>query len=283
MDSKQAAEAFSALSQETRVSLIRLLAGAGAMGMPAGEIQARLGVPASTLSFHLSSLERAGLLQSTRQGRQMIYAVRIKGLRDLVTVLTETCCARNPELCFDLAKLFPDCRPEEPRMNPSYNVLFLCTHNSARSIVAETLLNKIGRGKFRAYSAGSDPADVPNRAVIEKLKSLGHDVSKLRSKSWDEFTRPEAPQMDFVIALCDTVRGQQCPEFGNTAVTASWPLPDPTQYRGTDVEQEIMLNQLIAMLSRRLEIFSNLPFESLDKISLKTRLDKIGESSPAHA
>ena len=119
--------------------------------------------------------------------------------------------------------------------------------------------------------------------MIEKLKSLGHDVSKLRSKSWDEFTRPEAPQMDFVIALCDTVRGQQCPEFGNTAVTASWPLPDPTQYRGTDVEQEIMLNQLIAMLSRRLEIFSNLPSESLDKISLKTRLDKIGESSPAHA
>ena len=89
--------------------------------------------------------------------------------------------------------------------------------------------------------------------------------------------------MDFVIALCDTVQGQQCPEFGKTAVSASWPLPDPSHYRGSEVERGILLNQLIAMLSRRLEIFCNLPFESLDRMSLKTRLDKIGESSPANA
>lgn len=283
MDSNRAAEAFSALSQETRVSLLRFLASAGAIGMPAGEIQARLGVPASTLSFHLSVLENTGLVQSARRGRQMIYAVRINGLRELVGVLTETCCARNPDLCFDLDTLFPACIPEEAGLRPAFNVLFLCTHNSARSIAAEALLNRIGRNRFRAYSAGSDPARAPNTAVIEKLKGLGHDVSTLRSKSWDEFTRPEAPKMDFVISLCDTVQGQQCPDFSGMAITASWPLPDPARYRGSDVEQGILLNQLIAMLSRRLEIFCSLPYENLDRISLQTRLDKIGESSPANA
>ena len=117
-------------------------------------------------------------------------------------------------------------------MTPAFNVLFLCTHNSARSIMAEALLEKIGRGKFRAYSAGSDPATAPMPDVIERLQALGHDVSRLRCKSWNEFTGPNAPRMDFVIALCDTPQGQICPDFGEQFVTGAWPLPDPGELHG---------------------------------------------------
>ena len=120
-------------------------------------------------------------------------------------------------------------------MTAAFNVLFLCTHNSARSIMAEALLDKIGKGKFRAYSAGSDPGPGPMPEVLERLTVLGHDVSRLRSKSWNEFTGPDAPRMDFVIALCDTLEGQVCPDFGDTAVTAAWPLPDPAKFTGSAV------------------------------------------------
>ena len=131
-------------------------------------------------------------------------------------------------------------------MTPAFNVLFLCTHNSARSIIAEALLEKIGRGKFRAYSAGSDPARAPMPDVIGRLQALGHDVSKLRCKSWNEFTGPNAPRMDFVIALCDTPQGQVCPDFGEKFVTGAWPFPDPAEFTGSPTERVTLLNELYA-------------------------------------
>ena len=171
-------------------------------------------LPASTTSFHLAALERAGLTQSTRQGRQIIHAARIAGLRQLLAFLTETCCSGRPELCGDIARLLPPIPDEDKGMTPAFNVLFLCTHNSARSIMAEAILNKIGAGRFRAYSAGSQPIAAPLPEVIDKLRAFGHDTEGLRSKSWDEFTGPSAPQMDFVITLCDTLDGPVCPDFG---------------------------------------------------------------------
>ncbi len=281
MDSKQAAAAFQALSQETRVRLLRLLAATGASGMSAGELGARLSVPQSTLSFHLSALDQAGLVQATRRGRQIIYAVRIFGLRTLLSFVTETCCGGRPYLCGDLARLLPD-DEEVPMMSPAFNVLFLCTRNSARSIMAEAILAKIGKGKFNAYSAGSDPAAQPLSAVIEKLHALGHDVTHLRSKSWSEFMGPEAPRMDFVIALCDTPT-ESCPAIGEKSLTGFWPLPDPAQFSGSEVERSVMLNQLYSALRRRLEIFCNLPFASLDRMAAKVQLDQIGESTPVLA
>ena len=283
MDEKRAATAFAALSQETRVRLLRLLAETGASGMRAGELQARLGVPSSTLSFHLSALEQAGLVHGTKRGRMMIYALRIAGLRDLLTFVTETCCFGQPELCGDIAGLLPAKDEEALAITPSFNVLFVCTHNSARSIMAEAILDKLGKGQFHAYSAGSEPLAEPNREVVENLKRLGHDVSRLRTKSWNEFAKADAPRMDFVIALCDTSQGQACPEFGDRAVTASWPLPDPTKFSGTGPERHVLLNQLYSMIQRRLEIFCSLPFGSLDRMSLKARLDELGYSTPARA
>lgn len=279
MDFSDAAAGFAALSQETRLKLMRLLATMGATGMPAGELAVRLALPPSTLSFHLSALEQAGLLRSTRRGRQMIYAVRIIGLRELFSFLTETCCSGRPELCGDLARLLPEESMEDDVMTPAFNVLFLCTHNSARSIMAEAILERVSRGKFRSYSAGSDPAAVPMPEVIENLKMMGHDVAQLHSKSWNEFMRSDAPRMDFVIALCDTLDGQHCPDFGDKAVTGAWPLPDPAKFSGSPLERATLINELYGMIRRRLEIFISLPFATLDKMAIKARLDEIGEAT----
>ncbi|MBS0521492.1 MAG: metalloregulator ArsR/SmtB family transcription factor [Proteobacteria bacterium] len=283
METKDAVTGFSALSQETRLNLMRVLASKGASGMSAGELAVYLGVTPSTLSFHLSALEQAGLVQSTRQGRHVIYAVRFAGLRSLFSFLTETCCGNRPDLCGDLARLLPDPETEELHMTAAFNVLFLCTHNSARSLMAEAILAQIGKGKFNAYSAGSEPAAAPMPQVVEKLRVLGHDVSRLRCKSWDEFARPDAPRMDFVITLCDTLQGQQCPDFGEKPVTAAWPLPDPAKFSGTDIEHATMINALYGMIRRRLEIFVNLPYASLDRMALKQRLDDLGDSVKAPA
>jgi arsenate reductase len=277
METTEAAAGFAALSQETRLDLMRLLIAEGASGLPAGEIATRLAVPSSTLSFHLAALERAGLTQATRQGRQIVHAARLIGVRQLLTFLTETCCAGQPELCGDLARLLPPIPEERAAMTPAFNVLFLCTRNSARSIMSEAILARIDGDRFRAYSAGSDPAAEPMPEVIAKLQALGHDVSALHCKSWDVFAGPDAPRLDFVIALCDTLDNQICPDFGDKAVTGAWPMPDPAKFTGSAAERSTLLNELYASLRRRIEIFVSLPFAALDRMALRARLDEIGE------
>jgi len=276
METSGAAQVFGALSQETRLAVLRLLVEAGPNGLPAGDIAQRLVLPPSTASFHLAALERAGLTQSTRQSRQIIHAARFATLRELVVFLTESCCSGRPELCGDMAQLLPDIPSAENLMTPTFNVLFLCTRNSGRSIMAEAILTQLGGGRFNVYSAGSDPASAPMPEVLEKLRSLGHDVSKLCSQSWNDFTGPQAPRLDFVIALCDTLDGQVCPDFGDKAVTGAWPLPDPAKFSGSAAERSTLLNELYASLHRRLSIFVSLPFASLDRMAVRARLDEIG-------
>lgn len=276
MEIKAAAQGFAALGQEARLEAMRLLVARGREGLSAGELAERLGLPGSTTSFHLTALERAGLITSARQGRQIIYAADLGGLRDLVLFLTAACCAGRPELCGDIARLLPSPVEETNSMTPAFNVLFLCTRNSARSIMAEAILAQSGGARFRAHSAGSDPAAQPMPEVIEKLRVLGHDVVRLRSKSWNEFMRPDAPKMDFVIALCDTLENQACPDFGDQAVTGAWPMPDPAKFSGNEAERSTMLNELYAGLRRRIEIFTSLPFPALDRLAARARLDEIG-------
>jgi ArsR family transcriptional regulator, arsenate/arsenite/antimonite-responsive transcriptional repressor / arsenate reductase (thioredoxin) len=276
---KDAILGFAALAQETRLKVMRLLAACAPSSLSAGELAAELGQLPSTLSFHLAALEQAGLIQSTRQGRHVVYTVQFAGLRALFTVLTETCCSGQPELCADLLRLLPDLPAKEKPMSSAFNVLFLCTHNSARSLMAQAILGQIGKGRFNAYSAGSEPSRAPMREVIEKLKVLGHDVSGLRCKSWNEFTGPDSPRMDFVITLCDMLHGQDCPDLGNKPVTAAWPLPDPAKFAGSDIERATMINALYGMIRRRLEIFISLPYTSLDRMAFKKRLDELGDST----
>jgi len=279
MESIDAATKFAALAKGTRIDVMRLLAARGPAGIAAGELAAELEQPPSTLSFHLSALEQAGLVQSRRQGRHVIYAVRFAGLRALFSFLTETCCTGRPDLCGDLARLLPDSDEQSPSMQPAFNVLFICTRNSGRSIMAEAVLEKIGRGQFRAYSAGTEPAPSPMPDVLKRLQVMGHDVSHLRSKAWTEFTGPDAPRMDFVITLCDVPEGETCPDLGARAIAATWPLPDPAKLRGSEVERTTLLNELYGMIRRRLEAFTALPFGSLGKMALKARLDELGDSA----
>jgi arsenate reductase len=280
MDEASALEGLASLAQPTRLATLRRLLAAYPGSLAAGELAKACDAPHNTMSTHLGILMRAGLVEVERAGRTMNYTADVGAFRSLVTFLTRDCCGGRPELCGDIANLVPRDVDQawEDVVSPAFNVLFLCTRNSARSIIAEALLMRIGQGRFNAYSAGSEPADEPMPEVIERLQKLGHDVSKLRSKSWDEFARPSAPRMDFVIALCDSPQGQVCPDLGEKFVTAAWPLPDPADFRGSEVERITLLNELYAMVRRRIEIFTNLPFNKLDRMALKKRLDEIGDT-----
>ena len=176
-----AIDRLASLAQPTRLSAFRRLLAAHPDSLPAGELARACDAPHNTMSTHLGVLMRAGLISVERSGRSMNYRADVTAYRRLMTFLASDCCNGRPDLCGDIAQLVPrDDEREEQFMTPAFNVLFLCTRNSARSIIAEALLEKIGRGRFKAYSAGSSPARRPMPEVVERLKTLGHDVSKLR-------------------------------------------------------------------------------------------------------
>jgi arsenate reductase len=161
------------------------------------------------------------------------------------------------------------------------NVLFLCTHNSARSVIAEAILNKLGRGKFHAYSAGSQPSGNINPHALQMLTRLGYDVSGFRSKSWNEFTKPDAPVFDFVFTVCDNAAGEACPVWPGQPMTAHWGLPDPSLATGTDAEIAHAFNETHRMLAMRIGIFLALPFKKLAAMSLQAQLRDIGRMEGA--
>jgi arsenate reductase (thioredoxin) len=156
------------------------------------------------------------------------------------------------------------------------NVLFLCTGNSARSIMAEAILNRLGKGKFQASSAGSHPAGAINPLALNLLRKTNYDVSNLRSKSWDEFATDEAPKLDFVFTVCDNAANEVCPIWPGQPMTAHWGLPDPAKAEGNDAERAFAFDDCFRMLTQRISIFVNLPIESLSKLSLQHHLDEIG-------
>ncbi|SDD71958.1 Protein-tyrosine-phosphatase [Paracoccus isoporae] len=158
-----------------------------------------------------------------------------------------------------------------------YHVLFLCTGNSARSIIAETILNAEGGGRFKAFSAGSQPKSEPHPFALQLLDRVGLDTDGLRSKSWDEFAKPDAPQLDFVFTVCDNAAGEVCPLWPGQPMTAHWGLPDPVAVEGTEAERRLAFSETYRMLRNRISIFTNLPIASLDRMSLQHRLDEIGQ------
>jgi len=163
--------------------------------------------------------------------------------------------------------------------NP-FKVLFLCTGNSARSIMAEALLSSHGRGRFEAYSAGSHPKTGIHPYVLDLLKRLNFPTDGLRPKSWDEFARPTAPKMDFVFTVCDDAAKEKCPYWPGQPMTAHWGLPDPAAAQGSEAERRLAFADAFRMLNNRISIFVSLPMKSLDKLSLQRRLDEIGRTTP---
>lgn len=160
-------------------------------------------------------------------------------------------------------------------------VLFLCTGNSARSIMAEAILNRLGLGKFKAYSAGSYPKGEVNPHALTVLKKSNYDVSKLRSKSWDEFAVPGAPKLDFVFTVCDDAAKEVCPVWPGQPMSAHWGLPDPAKAEGSEAEQALAFADCYRMLYQRISIFVSLPFDRLSKLSLQKHLDEIGQTTAA--
>lgn len=159
-----------------------------------------------------------------------------------------------------------------------FNVLFLCTHNSARSIIAECIMNRLGQGRFKGYSAGSQPGGKVHPYALELLKKLNYDTSALRSKSWNEFSGPDAPELDFVFTVCDNAANETCPYWPGQPMTAHWGLPDPSAVEGTEAERRLAFADTHRMLNQRISILTNLPLASLDKLSLQKQLDEIGRT-----
>jgi arsenate reductase len=164
-----------------------------------------------------------------------------------------------------------------------FNVLFLCTGNSARSIMAEAILNRAGRPNFHGFSAGSHPKGAIHPYARDLLRDLNYDVSGLRSKSWSEFARPEAPRMDFVFTVCDDAAAEACPLWPGQPMTAHWGIPDPAAATGTEAEIHLAFADAYRMLNNRISVFVSLPIRSLDRLALQKRLDSIGKTKGAGA
>ena len=160
----------------------------------------------------------------------------------------------------------------------TYNVLFLCTGNSARSIMAEALVTTLGKGRFRGFSAGSHPGGIVNPFAIEQVKSTGYPIENLRSKSWDEFAAPDAPQMDFIITVCDNAAGETCPYWPGHPLSAHWGFEDPAAAVGTDEEKRAVFNKVFRQIMARVNVFVNLPLHMLEKNAIKREMDAIGAS-----
>jgi len=164
----------------------------------------------------------------------------------------------------------------EPASNKSYNVRFICTHNSARSIIGEGLLNSLGRGRFHAYSAGSQPSGTVDPLALKTLERLHFQSDGHRSKDWSEFARPEAPRMDFVFTVCDSAAGEACPVWPGKPMKAHWGLPDPGAVQGSDEVKAAAFWETTLMLKRRIDLMLALPLASLDRLSLQREIDDIG-------
>jgi len=276
MDQSQALSMIAALAQETRLAAFRLLVRAEPNGLVAGEIGQRLGVLQNTMSGHLGTLADAGLITGHREGRTVRYEIEPDAVRSLLTFLAEDCCNGRPELCRLVGKHDQLPFGKAWAAGRVFNVLFLCTANSARSILAEAIVNHDHSSSFRAYSAGSSPAGKVAPEAMALLERLGYPTTRLRSKSWTEFSRLGAPKMDFVFTLCDAAASETCPAWPGAPMSAHWSIPDPKATSGSAAERNIAFANSFRMLERRIGVFASLPFSELERVALKKRLDEIG-------
>jgi protein-tyrosine-phosphatase/DNA-binding transcriptional ArsR family regulator len=272
MESKAAALAFAVLGHPGRLAVFRLLMRFAPQGVRPTEIAAALGLRPNTLSHHLADLAGAGLVTAERRGRSLYYAVDLDTAEALLGYLALDVGRGRPDLLSPLLA-----SPKDPAMRDTdFAVLFICSGNSARSIFAEALLRDLGRGKFRAFSAGTRPGTAINPFALEILRRNGHGIEGLRAKHLSEFQQPGAIAMDFVFTVCDTAAAEECPPWPGQPITGHWGLPDPVKATGTDAEKALVFAQTYAALRRRISAFVALPFESLSRIALQSRVDAIG-------
>lgn len=279
MEQNQATLAFATLGHPGRLAVFRLLMRFAPQGVRPTEIAEALGLKQNTLSHHLAELTASGLVGVERQGRSLYYAVDLGKTEGLISYLALDVGRARADLLSALRPAGTDTAPM-PRPGTGFDVLFICSGNSARSIFAEALLRDLGEGRFRAFSAGTSPNSAPNPVALEVLRRNGHDTSGLRAKPVSEFRRPDAPAMDFVFTVCDTAAAEDCPPWPGQPVSGHWGLPDPVKATGTEAEKALAFAQSYAALRRRIAAFVALPVESLGRMSLQSRVDALGSRCP---
>jgi len=275
---KEIPDQLSILGHPQRLAVFRLLMRRYPDRVPAGELSAALDVKASTMSTYLSALQRADLVTQHRAGTSLLYSVNMTAMQKLFSFLFMDCCRGRPEICPDL---FTSSSTGSAAMtDKTYNVLFICTGNSARSIFAECLLRQIGGDRFIAHSAGTRPYSELNPFAVQVLKDKGHDTSSLRSKNVSEFSGPNAPELDFVFTVCDQAANEECPAWEGQPISGHWGMVDPVKAEGTDAEKSLAFQHAYGALKRRIEAFTALPVDSLDRIALQKAVDDIGRTNP---
>lgn len=274
MEQNRAAHAFATLGHPGRLAVFALLMRFAPRGARPTEIAQALGLKPNTLSHHLSDLTASGLVEVRRAGRSLFYSVDLDMTETLLGYLALDLGRARPGLLAPLIK-------DRSMADTPYNVLFICSGNSARSIFAEALLRDLGGGSFVAHSAGTKPGTQLNPFALEVLQRNGHDVASLRAKHLSEFQAPDAPVMDFVFTVCDTAAAEECPPWPGQPITGHWGLPDPVKAQGTDAEKGLVFARTYGALLRRIEAFAALPVASLDRISLQDRVDQIDASELA--
>ena len=280
MEPYRAATAFSTLGHPGRLAVFRLLMRFAPRGVRPTEIAEALALKPNTLSHHLSDLVTSGLVQVERRGRSLFYSVDLDATEGLIGYLALHVGRARPDL---IPSLCPARKETPPMRDTGYNVLFICSGNSARSIFAEALLRDFGKGRFNAHSAGTRPGTQLNPFALEVLARNGHDTSSLRSKHVSEFQEAGAPVMDFVFTVCDTAAAEECPPWPGQPITGHWGLPDPVKAAGTAAEKALVFAQTYGALRRRIEAFVELPIASLDRISLQAQVDRIDADALNHA
>ncbi|WP_281973705.1 helix-turn-helix domain-containing protein [Ruegeria faecimaris] len=268
-----ATEQLATLGHPQRLSVFRMLMRRFPDAVPAGELALGLGIKPNTLSNYLNALRQAGLVRQNRSGTSLLYSIEMQNVQQMLDYLLNDCCRGRPEICI------PSGWESDRSADRKYNVLFLCVGNSARSIFAESILRALAGERFNAYSAGTQPSSGLNPIAVQVLKDKGHDVSALRSKHMSEFAASDVPEMDFVFTVCNQAANEECPAWDGQPISGHWGVVDPVMATGTKAEKSLAFQNAYGSLRRRIEAFTSLPVESLDRIALQSAVDDIARTS----
>jgi arsenate reductase len=266
------------LGHPQRLALFRLLMRRYPDKVPAGELAEALGLKASTMSAYLSALMQADLVTQERSGTSLRYCIAMPQVRGMLDYLFLDCCRGRPDLCAPVTT--STISSHHHMTDRKYNVLFICTGNSARSIFAESILRKQAGDRFNAFSAGTRPGSQLNPFAVRVLQDKGHDISVLRSKDVLEFSGPDAPKFDFVFTVCDQAANEECPSWNGQPVTGHWGTPDPVKAEGNDAHKALAFQEAYGTLKHRIDLFTALNLDSLNRLALQSRIDDIARKSP---
>jgi arsenate reductase len=269
---------LSTLGHPQRLAVFRLLMRRYPDRVPATELAQALALKPNTLSTYVNALMQSGLVSQERVGTSLRYAIKMDAARETIDYLLHDCCRGRPEICAHVP--LPNSIGNNSKTDRKFNVLFICTGNSARSIFAESILRDLAGDRFVAFSAGTKPRSELNPFALDVLKQKGHDVAVLRAKNISEFQGRDAPHLDFVFTVCDQAANEECPAWQGQTISAHWGLSDPVKVEGTDAEKSLAFHQTYGALRNRMVGFAALPLTSLDRISLQKAVDDIGQSKP---